>query len=552
MRKLLLIIISALAFTLASHGQDAHLSQYFNHGVWVNPANAGANIQNIRLTGNYRNQWSQISPFKTQSVTFDKRVNKVGFCFLVQKNSAGKTGFTRLKIGGGISYRYAFGDDDDHELSAGLQVGMLQKSFNPDKLTFDTQYQEDIGFDPNAPSYEVFANTKATRPVMNAGITYSYGVNNADIKIKPFAGFAVSQFNKPKESFIETDNANSAKFSVNGGAGITVAEKVEVKPMVIYAKQDVFNELNYGAVTSFAFDNTNTFHVGLFNRNKDAAVIYAGYQLNKLLIGTSYDVNTSEIKGASKGQGGFEISLVYTPQGKKAGKTIKKPKPVEKKNIKPPVKLTPPAFYTVAPALDGKLTEEKSNLQLAGERPEVFSAVQQTKAKEKLIPIDKLIAMENAATEKASAPVTQKQPEVVKEQKPKTTAKVSAKEEITTTKKYDINKLTRVNSVLFSKNTVMYDLNSRFDVVEATIDYLYKYPNSNVLLSGNAETIEVSKKPTLGAMRAQAVREYMMSKGINGDRIETSDNKNLMPVSTEENEAARMMNRRVDIYLLTK
>jgi flagellar motor protein MotB len=44
----------------------------------------------------------------------------------------------------------------------------------------------------------------------------------------------------------------------------------------------------------------------------------------------------------------------------------------------------------------------------------------------------------------------------------------------------------------------------------------------------------------------------MMSKGINGDRIETSDNKNLMPVSTEENEAARMMNRRVDIYLLTK
>ncbi|MBK7853826.1 MAG: type IX secretion system membrane protein PorP/SprF [Bacteroidetes bacterium] len=127
MRKLLLTIISAIAVTLATHGQDAHLSQYFNHGILVNPANAGANIQNIRLTGNYRSQWSQISPFKTQSFTFDKRVNKVGFCFLVQKNSAGKTGFTRLKIGGGISYRYAFGDDEEHELAAGLQVGMLQK-----------------------------------------------------------------------------------------------------------------------------------------------------------------------------------------------------------------------------------------------------------------------------------------------------------------------------------------------------------------------------------------------------------------------------------------
>ncbi|MBK7853824.1 MAG: hypothetical protein IPJ79_01970 [Bacteroidetes bacterium] len=154
--------------------------------------------------------------------------------------------------------------------------------------------------------------------------------------------------------------------------------------------------------------------------------------------------------------------------------------------------------------------------------------------------------MENVAAEKASTPVAEKQPEVIREQKAK------VKEEITPAQQYDISKLTRVNSVLFSKNTVMFDLNSRFDVVEATIDYMYKYPNSKVLLSGNAETIEVSKKPTLGAMRAQAVREYMMSKGINGERIETSDNKNLMPVSVEESEVARMMNRRVDIYLLTK
>lgn len=549
MRKLLLTVISTFAFFLSTQGQDAHLSQYFNHGILVNPANAGANIQNIRVTGNYRNQWSQISPFKTQSVTFDKRVNKVGFGFLLQKNSAGKTGYTRLKIGGGISYRYAFGNDENHELAAGLQVGMLQKSFNPDKLTFDTQYQDDIGFDPNAPSYEVFANTKATRPFLNAGITYSYGVNNADIKIKPFAGFAVSQFNKPKESFIETDNINSIKMSVTGGAGITVAEKVEVKPLVMYAKQDVFNELNYGAVASFAFDNTNTFHVGVFNRSNDAAVVYAGYQLNKLLIGTSYDVNTSPLKGASKGQGGFEVSLVYTPQGKKAGKNTKKPKPVEKKNIKPPVKLTPPDFYTMAPAVDGRIPHEKPNLQLAGERPEVFSSIQQTKAKEKLIPLDKLIAMENAVAEKAAqknTAIAEKQP--VKEQK-----EIAAeKAEVSPAQQYDINNLTRINSVLFSKNTVMYDLNSRFDVVEAAIDYMYKYPDSKVLLSGNAEGIEVSKKPTLGMLRAKAVREYMMSKGVNGERIETFDNKNLLPVSTESSEAARMMNRRVDIYLLTK
>lgn len=552
MRKFLLLTFTVLSCTTL-FGQDAHLSQYFNHGVLINPALAGSGIQNIRLTGNYRSQWSQLAPFKTQSVTFDKRVNRVGFCFLAQKNSAGKSGFTRLKLGGGISYRYDFGNDKNHELTVGLQVGMLQKSFNPDNLTFETQYQEDIGFDPNAPSYEVFANTKATRPYLNTGITYSYGANNPDLKVKPFAGLAISQFNKPKESFIETDNVNAIKLTATGGAGITVAEKVEVKPMAMYARQDVFSELNYGLVTSFAFDNTNTFHVGVFNRNKDAAIIYAGYQLNKLLIGTSYDVNTSQIKGATKGQGGFEISLVYTPQGKKAGKINKETKPVEKKNSKTPTKLTPPAEFVLAEPINKPVEATTPDLELMGERPEVTSSVLMPKTKEKLIPLDKLIAMENAAAENTT---------VVKEntdglssgvkENAKHKASQSAEENTTNVQIDDLRNLTRVNSVLFSKNTVMYDLNSRFDIVESTIDYMYKYPNSRLLLAGNAETIEIKTKPTLGNARAAAVRQYMISKGINGDRIQTTDNKNLMPVSNGSDEESRIMNRRVDIYLLTK
>ncbi|MBK7853825.1 MAG: type IX secretion system membrane protein PorP/SprF [Bacteroidetes bacterium] len=265
-----------------------------------------------------------------------------------------------------------------------MTSGYVAKSFNPDKLTFDTQYQEDIGFDPNAPSYEVFANTKATRPVLNTGVTYSYGVNNADVRIKPFAGVAVSQFNKPKESFIETDNVNSIKLSINGGAGITVAEKVEVKPIVMYAKQDVFNELSYGAVTSFAFDNTNTFHVGLFNRNKDAAVIYAGYQLNKLLIGTSYDVNTSEIKGASKGQGGFEISLVYTPQGKKQVRPLKNQNRLKRKILSHLLNLYRPLFTQLHLRLMVNLPKKKLIYNWRAKDPKFYPAYNKQKLKKNL------------------------------------------------------------------------------------------------------------------------------------------------------------------------
>lgn len=37
--------------------------------------------------------------------------------------------------------------------------------------------------------------------------------------------------------------------------------------------------------------------------------------------------------------------------------------------------------------------------------------------------------------------------------------------------------------VVFKNNTTKYDLNNRFDVIEATIDYLFKYPQQRVLLA---------------------------------------------------------------------
>ena len=47
-------------------------------------------------------------------------------------------------------------------------------------------------------------------------------------------------------------------------------------------------------------------------RINDAAVADVGYQHKKnMLIGVSYDFNTSPLKVATNGQGGFELSISY-------------------------------------------------------------------------------------------------------------------------------------------------------------------------------------------------------------------------------------------------
>jgi hypothetical protein len=50
---------------------------------------------------------------------------------------------------------------------------------------------------------------------------------------------------------------------------------------------------------------------GIFLRNKDAIIPSVAVDYNKFRIGFSYDVNISNLKTASNGKGGPEISLTY-------------------------------------------------------------------------------------------------------------------------------------------------------------------------------------------------------------------------------------------------
>ncbi|MBS1765349.1 MAG: PorP/SprF family type IX secretion system membrane protein [Bacteroidetes bacterium] len=497
--KLKYILPFLVAFSAELHAQDPHLSQYFSVPVFYNPALAGNDIQNLRIALDYRNQW--IAPgvsFKTQTIALDKVVNRVGFGLMINKNSAGKDGISRLSILGGLSYTARFGDKKLNRLTAGFQVGILQKSFNPAKLTFDNQYTPDIGYDPSASSGETFANTKVSRPDVNAGLNYSYGLGNNEVKVKPFVGVSFAHINKPKESFIEANNENPIRTTVYGGTAIKCSDNLELKPMVYFMKQDVFEELNAGVISQFNLKNANAVRFGVFYRNNDAAIVYAGYQMGKVFLGTSYDFNVSKYKPG--GSGAYEISLVYTPQGKIKGKRVEEgtDKPIKKKNTPEP-KLTPPESYTLAP---------------------VRMAATMTVVSDEPTPVK--LAAQNLKTSKASKETQ------------------------------DRNNLNyeQAGYVVFEKGTIRYNLNNRFDVIEAAIDYLFKYPQQKVLLAGNVSDVELNQNSALGMQRALAVKAYMVGKGIEADRIEVMDMKNQLPKSFMEEGVSVERLSRTDIYLI--
>lgn len=322
---LLFAMLPAIVFA-----QDPHFTQVQHIPTFYNPAAAGQGVENIRLTMLYRSQWASIgSPFKTEAVFFDKQVNHVGFGATILNNSAGQSGIRQMQVSGTLSYRVQI---RKHQFALGSQVGLIQKSFDPSKMTFDDQYTPDQGYDPNNQTQETFSYTKITRPDFGAGFLWSYGVKDKGAYF-PYAGISMMHINQPKESFIITNNTIPRKIIAQTGIGIHINDNLQITPMAIYMSQQFSTESMVGVLVNLPIQDRDRFETGIYYRSKDAISLHAGYQWNSFLLGASYDVN---ISGLTSGQGAFELTLTYIPRA-----VVKKPEVKKDKKEKEPKKKVP-------------------------------------------------------------------------------------------------------------------------------------------------------------------------------------------------------------------
>jgi hypothetical protein len=82
-----------------------------------------------------------------------------------------------------------------------------------------------------------------------------------------------------------------------------------------YSKQGPYEELIGGGMYSRKIGDEDiplyTVHFGTYLRWKDAVIPVAKLDYYPYSVAFSYDINISELKAASQGRGGFEISVSY-------------------------------------------------------------------------------------------------------------------------------------------------------------------------------------------------------------------------------------------------
>ena len=297
-----------------------HFSQNNILTGYINPAYSGLFNGDIRFSGILRNQWNSVTiPYTTTGIGVDAKISKqyingidlaAGILLLNDKtgDSEYSTSGALLNLNASINP----GNDSVHFFFIGIQPGFFHRSINFNKLKYDNQFDGDI-YDPTLPNGEQFGMSSFSFNDFGAGLAWHFVIND---RLNSTLGYSYQHINEPNQSFF--DNVNTAlphKTSITAGANYIINEKLAVHPLLIYQKQNNFDQVLGGAQISYVLKNVFNDQwiasTGSLYRSKDAFSIINSLQHNNLKVGIAYDVNVSTLNQASNGRGAFEIGITY-------------------------------------------------------------------------------------------------------------------------------------------------------------------------------------------------------------------------------------------------
>lgn len=308
------MILLSLVSSGIVNAQDFHFSQTEASPMYLNPAMTGLFKGDYRIGFHQRNQWSSFinRSYLNSALSFDTRLKKTGIGAYIINNRAGEGLYNAMTFAVSGAHNHAFKGNKYHNLSFGLQLGLIYKNVNVTKLVYEDQYDPRNGGSFTLPTNETFTNTNVLLPEVNVGLMYYYA--NSSKKINPFLGFSAFHLTEPNESFTSFQNKLPMRLTSQAGVKVNISERFQFLVHALGMQQKNVNQLMFSWTGYYFLKNLEAYLMyGTTRRtNDDAIVAHLGLKYRKFTYRLSYDVNTSSLQSVSRGHGGYEISIVYT------------------------------------------------------------------------------------------------------------------------------------------------------------------------------------------------------------------------------------------------
>lgn len=322
MRKFLCFFLGCIYTTLVA-AQDPNFSQFFASPLTLNPAFTGKFNGDLRLAGNYRNQWPTINnAFTTYTISADlnilqnriSEIDQFGIGAMAFSDQSGNGILKNNYLALSTAYHKGLDENGYNQIGAGFQATYVNKRLDITNLKFEDQLTS-LGF--TGVTSEIFSANQINLSYLdvNAGILFngtSNGLNNY------YAGVSLYHINRPKESFQGGEFFLPSRVTFQAGGMMPVGQDDAVHFSANHSRQaNATNTLIGGAYMM----NMNpgqpaptNLYLGTWVRFGDAIIPYVGLEFGEFHVGATYDVNVSSLKPASNMRGGAEISLIYIKQ----------------------------------------------------------------------------------------------------------------------------------------------------------------------------------------------------------------------------------------------
>ena len=317
-----LLVVSMIVCTLQGTSQDIHFSQIFETPLLRNPALAGIFSGDVRIQTVYRSQWNSVTtPYRTGSLNAEvKKHVGSGDDFLtiggqILYDKSGTVALSATHILPALNYHKSLSGDKNSYLSLGIMGGWVQRSIDRSKITTNSQY-DGSQYNEALSNGETFSKSSYSYIDGSVGMSLNTQLGeNIDNNI--FVGLAYHHFNRSKKISYYSDDKYEMMAKWVGSAAIrmSMTDNSYFTIEADYTKQAIYSEIVGGALYSVKLGDKEvpkySVHAGAYLRWKDALIPVAKVEMKPIAIAVSYDANISQLKTASTGHGGFEISLTY-------------------------------------------------------------------------------------------------------------------------------------------------------------------------------------------------------------------------------------------------
>lgn len=406
----------------------------------------------------------------------------------------------------GLSYAMNIPLTKFQNIALGIKALHLNSKINYDGLVTGSQYIPDRGFDESMSNGEDVGTIRNNYNTFSAGLSWQQTDKKGNILA--YSGLSFFDFNKPQNSFLGLSNTLHSTLVVNAGVQVYKKDKLNLIPEILYTRNASQNVLNAGLITRYelnSFSKKPSEYVDIITKYRIGRSGILGLQLHreKFSIGVSYDFPV--IKRNVGNTGAFEIGLSVKQLVKRKQRSKSKR------------------------SSSSGLTAKKATKPTRAIKPKVVSSNSDS-LKMKTPIIIKKENLSNRLKHKQDSLITSAQVGNIRHEP------------------YVLEKATLHFSFQFNST----DLNeeaTRYldDLSEALLDN----PELKIQLVGHTDNVGSDKfNLKLSIYRAESIKDYLIYRGVNEQRIITEGKGPHEPLQDNKTESGRAGNRRVEMTIL--